>query len=83
MLGNYPTTNVKVIGYAGARGNAAAKVKLGLDRANAVKAALVGKGVDGGRIATGSGGDAEPVDTSATAIGHAENRRTELVVVNH
>lgn len=82
VLGKYPKTNVKVVGYADARGNAAANVKLGLDRANAVKAALTAKGVDASRIATGSGGDADPVDTNATANGQAENRRTELVVVN-
>ena len=82
VLGKYPSTNVKIVGYADARGNAAANVKLGLDRANAVKAALVAKGVADGRIATGSGGDADPVDTNATSNGQAENRRTELVVVN-
>ena len=82
VLGKYPTTKVKIVGYADASGNAAANVKLGLDRANAVKAALAVKGIDAGRIATGSGGDADPVDTNATANGQAENRRTELVVVN-
>ena len=82
VLAKYPTTNVKIVGYADARGNAAANVKLGLDRANSVKAALVAKGVADGRIAIGSGGDADPVDTNATSNGQAENRRTELVVVN-
>ena len=82
VLGKYPTTKVKIVGYADARGSAAANVKLGLDRASAVKAALAAKGIDAGRIATGSGGDADPVDTNATATGQAENRRTELVVVN-
>ena len=82
VLGKYPKTKVKIVGYADARGTAAANAKLGLDRANAVKAALMTKGVDTGRIATGSGGDADPVDTNATANGQAENRRTELVVVN-
>ena len=82
VLGKYSSTNVKIVGYADARGNAAANVKLGLDRANSVKAALVAKGVADGRIATGSGGDADPVDTNATSNGQAENRRTELVVVN-
>ena len=82
VLAKYPTTNVKIVGYADARGNAAANEKLGLDRANSVKAALTAKGIDASRIATGSGGDADPVDTNATASGQAENRRTELVVVN-
>lgn len=82
VLGKYPKANVKIVGYADARGNTADNAKLGIDRANSVKAALTAKGVDGSRIATGSGGDADPVDTNATASGQAENRRTELVVVN-
>ncbi|QYE37149.1 OmpA family protein (plasmid) [Polymorphobacter sp. PAMC 29334] len=82
VLGKYPTTNVKIVGYADARGNAADNAKLGIDRASSVKVALTAKGVDGSRIATGSGGDADPVDTNTTASGQAENRRTELVVVN-
>ncbi len=82
VLGKYPHANVKIVGYADARGNAAANQKLGLDRANSVKAAIVAKGIADARIATGSGGDADPVDTNATSNGQAENRRTELVVVN-
>ncbi len=82
VLGKYPTAKVKIVGYADARGTSAANVKLGQDRADAVKTALGAKNVDGGRVATGSGGDADPVDTNATAGGQAENRRTELVVVS-
>ncbi|WP_255602526.1 OmpA family protein [Glacieibacterium megasporae] len=82
VLGKYQQTNIKIVGYADARGAADANQKLGLDRANAVKAALVGKGIAAGRIGTGSGGAADPVNTNATSSGQAENRRTELVVVN-
>ena len=82
VLKQYGTAKVRIAGYADARGSDAANVKLGQDRAEAVKAALVAQGIDAGRIATVSGGASDPADTNATAAGQAENRRTELVVVS-
>ncbi len=79
-LKQYPNARIRIAGYADARGTDAANVKLGDARANAVKAALIAKGITADRIATGTGGEADPVDTNATASGQAENRRTELVV---
>ena len=79
-LAKYPTAHVRIAGYADARGSDAANVALGKARADSVKAALVGKGVDGSRIDTVSGGESDPVDTNATPAGRFENRRTELVV---
>jgi outer membrane protein OmpA-like peptidoglycan-associated protein len=79
-LAKYPTTRIRIAGYADARGNDAANAALGKARADSVKAALVAKGIDGGRIETVSGGETDPVDTNATAGGRFENRRTELVV---
>ncbi len=80
VLKQYGTSKVRIAGYADARGSDPANQKLGQSRADAVKAALVAKGIDGGRIETISGGEHDPVDTNATATGQAENRRTELVV---
>ncbi|WP_043156537.1 OmpA family protein [Sphingomonas sp. STIS6.2] len=79
-LAKYPTTRIRIAGYADARGDGAANAALGKARADSVKAVLVGKGIDGGRIETVSGGETDPVDTNATAGGRFENRRTELVV---
>ena len=79
-LKQYPNTHVRIAGYADTRGNEAANAALGKARADSVKAALVAKGIDGGRIETTTGGASDPVDTNATAAGRAENRRTELVV---
>ena len=79
-LKQYPNTHVRVAGYADTRGNEGANAALGKARADSVKAALVAKGIGGGRIETTTGGASDPVDTNATASGRAENRRTELVV---
>jgi outer membrane protein OmpA-like peptidoglycan-associated protein len=46
-----------------------------------VKAALVAEGIAASRLETASGGETNPVDTNATSSGQAENRRTELVVL--
>ena len=80
ILQAYPKAQVRIEGYADARGSEPANVKLGADRAAAVAAALGAKGVESGRIATGTGGEANPVDTNATQEGRFENRRTDLIV---
>ena len=79
-LKQFPNARIRIAGYADARGSAPANMALGKARADAIKAALVSKGIDQGRIETVSGGENDPVDTNATGSGRFENRRTELVV---
>ena len=79
-LKQYANARIRIAGYADARGAEPANMALGKARADAIKAALVAKGIDAGRIETVSGGENDPVDTNATASGRFENRRTELVV---
>ena len=80
VLSQYRTSKVRIAGYADARGSEPANAALGKARADSVKAALVAKGIDAGRIETATGGESDPVDSNATAPGRFENRRTELVV---
>ena len=79
-LAKYPAARIRIAGYADARGSEPANIALGKARADSVKAALVTRGVDAGRIETVSGGERDPVDSNATAGGRFENRRTELIV---
>ncbi len=81
ILAAYPNARVRVVGYADARGSAAANADLGQQRAEAVAAALATAGIPRARVEAVSGGEAAPAATNATAPGQAENRRTELVVV--
>lgn len=48
-------------------------------RANAVRAMLVGLGVDAGRLEAAGLGQTRPVAGNVTAEGRAQNRRVELV----
>ena len=80
ILSAYPKASVKLVGYADARGSDVTNAKLGADRAAAVGTALTGAGIAAGRIATGSGGDGNPVASNQTSTGQFQNRRTELVV---
>ena len=80
ILKAYPASKVQLAGYADARGTEASNAQLGAQRAQAVAAALISRGITAERVSTASGGESNPVDTNATSQGRAENRRTELVV---
>ena len=80
-LARHADARIRVVGYADARGADVANAALGKARADSVQPALVEAGIDADRIETASGGEADPVDSNATLAGQAENRRTELVVL--
>ena len=77
----YPNARIQLVGYADARGGTGPNASLGKERADSVKAALVADGIAADRIETASGGETNPADTNATSTGQAENRRTELIVL--
>ena len=51
---------------------------LSLERANAIKAALVERGIDAARLDTAGAGQLRPVASNDTDEGRALNRRVEL-----
>lgn len=71
---------VTLTGHTDNIGGAEYNVKLGLQRAVAIKNILVGLGVDPGRVQTASKGLSEPIATNDTEEGRQQNRRVELEI---
>ena len=76
----FPNVKIKVGGYTDNTGSAEGNLKLSQARADAVKAALVGKVIDATRISTEGYGAAHPVASNDTEEGRAKNRRIAVNV---
>jgi outer membrane protein OmpA-like peptidoglycan-associated protein len=75
-----PARTVRVEGHTDDRGSAAFNESLSQQRAASVRAALIGAGVDPGRVTAVGMGEAVPVASNATAAGRQQNRRVEIVI---
>jgi outer membrane protein OmpA-like peptidoglycan-associated protein len=69
---------IRIEGHTDSVGNADYNRKLSQQRADAVKAYLVGKGIDGGRFEAVGYGPDKPVETNKSKDGRAKNRRVEF-----
>jgi len=72
--------NLNINGHTDNVGKPDANMILSQKRAEAVKAYLVNKGVNAGRLKAFGFGDTKPVADNKTAEGRAKNRRVEFVV---
>jgi outer membrane protein OmpA-like peptidoglycan-associated protein len=77
----HPNSRIRVEGHTDNTGASEANKALSQARADAARTYLIGKGIDGGRIVAAGQGMDQPLTTNDTAEGRAENRRTEIVVV--
>lgn len=80
-LRNITLEVVIAVGHTDAIGTDAYNQKLGLRRAEAVKAYLISKGIEKNRVYTDSKGEKQPIATNKTAAGRAQNRRVEIEVI--
>jgi outer membrane protein OmpA-like peptidoglycan-associated protein len=69
---------VTIEGHTDVRGDAAYNQALSERRAAAVRAWLVGHGVDAARISATGAGESRPVRTGTTEADHRANRRVEI-----
>ena len=69
------------VGHTDSDGSDAYNQKLSVRRAEAVKAYLLGKGVEKNRVYTEGKGEKQPVADNKTKEGKAKNRRVEIEVV--
>ena len=79
-LTQHPETTLSIIGHTDSTGTDAINNPLSVDRANAARDYLVGRGVARTRIATDGRGSREPVSDNGTAQGRDKNRRIEIFV---
>ena len=78
IMNQYPNLNVSIEGHTDAQGNDAKNLQLSSNRAQAVQAYLMQKGISASRLRAVGYGETAPVADNATAAGRAQNRRVEL-----
>jgi len=77
-----PSVKIEVAGHTDDVGDDAANMKLSQDRAQAVKAYLLKKGIAADRIVAKGYGETRPVATNDTPEGRQKNRRTEVTILS-
>lgn len=80
FLNENPERNVLIEGFTDSVGGAEFNLGLSQRRADAVRTALVERGIPGTRIRTRGYGQEYPVASNATAAGRQQNRRVEIVI---
>jgi outer membrane protein OmpA-like peptidoglycan-associated protein len=78
LLSQYSNAVITIEGHASSDGSDAYNQALSERRASAVKAYLVGKGIDASRIDTIGFGETKPIDNNGTAKGRRNNRRAQI-----
>jgi outer membrane protein OmpA-like peptidoglycan-associated protein len=78
ILKNYPTAKFSIEGHTDSTGSVKINNKLSQDRADAVRNALIERGINPDNLTSKGFGSTQPVSSNKTVKGRADNRRTEV-----
>ncbi len=81
LLKKHPNMEIEIAGHTDNVGSDKVNNKLSLERANAVKAYIVGKGVDEKRLTAKGYGKTKPFVSNSTAEGRKKNRRVDFTIL--
>ena len=81
IMNAYPTSRLKIGGYTDNTGAPASNLNLSRERAEAVKAELIGMGIGGNRLESEGYGEQHPVADNATEEGRTRNRRISMRIL--
>jgi outer membrane protein OmpA-like peptidoglycan-associated protein len=73
---------VLIEGHTDSTGSDTTNLRLSQDRADAVRVALISRGINGNRITATGLGSSSPVAPNSTPEGRQQNRRVEIVIQN-
>lgn len=82
FLRENPERRVAIEGHTDSVGSDSSNLSLSQRRADAVRAALASRGIDGTRITAQGMGEAVPVANNSTGEGRQRNRRVEVIIPN-
>jgi len=80
-LKTHPDVKIRLRGHTDNRGSNAFNIKISKQRADAVKASLVSKGIQQDRIQTEGKSSTEPISDNNTKEGRLNNRRVDIAVI--
>ena len=81
VLRQYPETTIQIAGHTDSTGSVDANQRLSERRAEAVKNALVGMGVNPSRLSMIGYGEGKPIASNNTEAGRQQNRRVEVRII--
>jgi len=82
FLKKYPNRNIIIEGHTDSIGSDTFNLGLSQERAKAVQAPLIAKGIAAERITTKGYGEKYPIASNANPAGRQQNRRVEIIILD-